>query len=229
MKQKDIEARLSKLQDENPQDPEIYELLVQLTANMLRSQNWLLADIDFDNVSHDVAADLYMYVYTQKYHIEFWRAMAYRLIKFCHVKKQRKIAMTQVFDTYNDPTRRELIFKTCTSYTNSYEKEAAVAENKAYLSDIRLVIEEVLNNSKFNKSSSDYLNLYTSVCLSLLKGEDTYYHLNEGLHPYVRILVESVKQKIFNSGLFSASANFDVFANPLYKNALIPDLSYLET
>ena len=161
MKQKDIEKRLNYLQDTDRTSPEIYELLVELTGNMLKSQNWLLSPIDFDNVTHDVAAELYMKVANGTYTIKFWKAMAYRLIKFTYVKKQRKIAMTQIFDTEHDPVKKEMIYQTCASCINDNEKDMIVSENRAFLANMRTIIENVMKNSKFNPNSSEYLALCT--------------------------------------------------------------------
>ena len=227
MKQKDIEKRLNELQDTDRTNPEIYELLVELTGNMLKSQNWLLSPIDFDNVTHDVAAELYMKVADGTYTIKFWKAMAYRLIKFTYVKKQRKIAMTQIFDTEHDPIRKEMIYQTCASCINDNEKDMIIAENKAFLSDIKQVILSVLNNSKFNSNSSEYLGLYASVCLTLLYNEDKYFHVSDSIKPYVHILAQQVKSQIADSGMFSMDAQYDFMCSPEFDNALMPNLEFL--
>ena len=227
MKQKDIEKRLNELQDTDWTNPEIYELLVELTGNMLKSQNWLLSPIDFDNVTHDVAAELYMKVADGTYTIKFWKAMAYRLIKFTYVKKQRKIAMTQVFDTERDPIRKEMIYQTCASCINDNERDMVVSENKAFLLDIRALIESTMNNSKFNPNSSEYLALYTSVALSLLYNEDKFFHVPENLKPYVHILSQQVKSKIADSGMFNIDSQYDFMCSPEFDNALMPNLEFL--
>jgi hypothetical protein len=227
MKQKDIEKRLNYLQETDRTSPEIYELLVELTSNMLKSQNWLLNPIDFDNVSHDVAAELYMKVADGTYTIKFWKAMAYRLIKFTYVKKQRKVSMTQVFDTERDPIRKEMIYQSCASCINDNEKDMIISENKAFLLDMRLIIEEVMNNSKFNPNSSEYLGLYTSVVLSLLHNEDKYFHVSDNLKPYVHILSQQVKSKIADSGMFNTDSQYDFMCSPEFDNALMPNLEFL--
>lgn len=227
MRQKDIEIRLTQLQDEDPTNPEIYELIVQLTGNMLKSQGWILSPIDFDNVTHDVAADMFMKV-SSGYYIRTWKAFAYRLIKFCYVKKQRDLANPQIFDTNFDPTRREAIYRTCTSYLDSFERDREIVENKQFFSDIQSIIKDVILNSKFNENNSNFLALYTSVILTLLRNEDTYFHVSDGLKPYVHIFAQQVKKSIADSGIFTVSSDADIFINPLYKNALLPDLSYLE-
>lgn len=227
MKQKDIEKRLNYLQETDRTSPEIYELLVELTGNMLKSQNWLLSPIDFDNVSHDVAAELYMKVADGTYTIQFWKAMAYRLIKFTYVKKQRKVAMTQVFDTEFDPIKKEMIYQACASCINDNEKDMIISENKAFLSDIRVIIENVMKESKFNPNSSEYLGLYTSVALSLLYNEDKYFHIPDKLKPYVHILSQQVKSQIADSGMFNMDAQYDFMCSPEFDDALMPNLEFL--
>lgn len=227
MKQKDIEKRLNYLQETDRTSPEIYELLVELTGNMLKSQNWLLSPIDFDNVSHDVAAELYMKVADGTYTIQFWKAMAYRLIKFTYVKKQRKIAMTQVFDTEHDPIKKELIYQTCASCINDNEKDMMISENKAFLLDIKTIIESVMKESKFNANSSEYLGLYASVALSLLYDEDKYFHIPDKLKPYVHILTQQVKCQIADSGMFNMDSHYDFMCSPEFDSALMPNLEFL--
>lgn len=227
MTQKEIETRLTYLQEKDRTDPEIYELLVKLTGNMLKSQNWLLSPIDFDNVTHDVAAELFMKVYTGVYTVTYWRALAYRLLKFTYVKKQRQLAMTQTFVTGSDPIKKEELYRTCASCIMSNEREIAIAENKAYLSTLHKTILEVLRTSKFDEKSVEFLNLHTSVALSLLYNEDKFYHISDGLKPYVHILTEKVKKEISNSGFFSVPSPNNMMANPDFENALMPDIEFL--
>ena len=227
MTQREIEKRLTQLQAEDRTNPEIYELLVTLISNMLKSQNWLLSPIDFDNVAHDVAADLFMKVYNGTYTVEYWRAIAYKMIKFTYVKKQRKLAMTETFDTGGDPIKKEQLYKTCASCINDNGRAVAIAENKAFLKTIPQVIENIMKASKFNSNSAEYLSLYTSVVLSLLHNEDKYFHLREDLKPYVHILSQQVKEYILNSGFFSNDSQCDFMSSPNFDSALMPDLEFL--
>lgn len=227
MKQADIEKKLTKLQDEDPTNPEIYNLLVKLIRNMLISQNWLLSPMDFDNVVHDTAADIFMKVYNRVYHVELWRALAYRMLKLTYVKKQREISFSQVFETNNDPIVKEKIYNTCASYINDSEKEFAIAENKAYLRDMRKIIKQTLDESKFDENSVEYLSIYMSVCLSLLYNRDVYFHVSDAYKPFVHILSQNVKQKFSESDFFSISRKYDILGNPDFDNALVPDLEFL--
>ena len=227
MKQVDIEKRLSELQAEDRTNPEIYNLLVRLVGNMIISQNWLLAPIDFDNVTHDIAADIFMKVYNGTYTVEYWRALAYRMMKFTYIKKQRQIAMTQTFDINNDPIKKEQIYRTCASCVNTSAKELAIAENKAYLEGIGGVIRECMDESKFCSDSPEYLNIYMSVCLSLLYGEDKFFHVEDSYKPFVHLISQNVKQKFSDSGFFDLSREYDVVTNPDFSSALMPDLEYL--
>ncbi len=227
MKQVDIEKKLSELQAEDRTNPQIYELLVRLVGNMIISQNWLLAPIDFDNVTHDIAADIFMKVSNGTYTVEYWRALAYRMMKFTYIKKQRQLAMTQTFEIENDPIKKEQIYRVCASCVNTSAKELAIAENKAYLENIGGIIRECMEESKFDKDSPEYLSIYMSVCLSLLYGEDKFFHVDTPYLPFVHIITQNVKQKFSDSGFFDLSREYDVVSNPDFKDALMPDLEYL--
>ena len=192
---------------------------------MVIEQNWLLSPIDFDNVSHDVTADLFMKVYTGEYTVEYWRALAYRMIKFTYVKKQRQLAMSQVFEIGKDPIKKEQLYSACASCINMDERNRQIFENKEYLESLPKVILSVMKDSKFNPNSADFLALHTSVALSLLYDEYKYYHLKPSLRPYVHILTQQVKNEIANNGFFTNSD--DPMCNPDFENALIPDLEFL--
>ena len=227
MTQREIEKRLTQLQSEDRTNPEIYDLLVTLIGNMLKSQNWMLSPIDFDNVTHDVAADLYMKVYTGDYTVEYWRAIAYKMLKFTYVKKQRKLAMTETFDTGGDPIKKEQLYKTRASCINDNGRAVAIAENKAFLKTIPKVIDNIMKDSKFNTNSSDYMSLYTSVALTLLYNEDKYFHVKDDLKPYVHIIAQQVKEYIQDSGFFSINDQCDFMSSSNFDTALMPDLEFL--
>lgn len=219
MKNYEIEKRLTYLQDTDPTNPEIYELLVQLTGNLIISQKWNMSPADFDCVTHDVAADMFLKV-SQGYGIRVWKAFCYRLIKFCYVPKQRKITRHQVFDTRFDPLVREAIVSTFVSSGQSFSREVRVVENKTMLSNLHNVIEEVLDNSKFANRKSDRIALDISISLSLMHKKLVYFHLSDAVKPMLNMYVTQVRERIMSDLHIMDNEDLDVAYSSLYSSEL---------
>ena len=218
MKNSDIEKRLNILQDEDPTNPEIYELLVKLTGNLIMSQKWNMSPADFDCVTHDVATDMFLKV-SQGYYIRVWRAFCYRLIKYCYVPKQRKISNHQVFDIKSDPLAREAIINSFISSGNSFNKDATIVETRSMLSNMHDIIEEVLNGSKYANLSKERLALDMSISLSLIHKKPVYFHLSEDLKLVLNMYITKVKEILMDS-LRITNSNADIAFNSLYTNEL---------
>lgn len=219
MKNSDIEKRLNVLQDTDPTNPEIYELLVLLTGNLILSQKWNMSPADFDCVTHDVAADMFMKV-SSGYGIRVWRAFCYRLIKFCYVPKQRKITNHQIFDTNFDPIARESVINSFIASGSSFARDARLVENKDILSDVHSIIQGVLNKSKYANMPLERLSLDISISLSLLHKKLVYFHLDETLRPVLKMYVVQVQDEIANSLFIADNVNTDIAYNSLYTNEL---------
>ena len=219
MKNSDIENRLNLLQDEDPTNPEIYNLLVLLTGNLIMSQKWNMSPADFDCVTHDVATDMFLKV-SSGYEIRVWRAFCYRLIKFCYVPKQRKITNHQVFDTCLDPLAREATINSFISSGKSFSKDIRILENKFMLSDMHAIVSEVLNGSKYANSPKERLALDMSISLSLLHNKLVYFHLTDDLKLMLNMYVTKVKETLVNNIFATDPLNSDIAYNSLYTNEL---------
>lgn len=219
MKNSDIEKRLNYLQDTDPTNPEIYELLVQLTGNLIMSQKWNMSPADFDCVTHDVAADMFLKV-TQGYGIRVWKAFCYRLIKFCYVPKQRKITTHQIFDTRFDPLARDAIVNTFISSSSNFSRDIRVIENKTMLSNLHEIIKNVLDNSKYANKPTERIALDISISLSLLHKKLIYFHLTDDLKLSLNMYVTQVRENIMDSLFITDCEDLDVAYNSLYTSEL---------
>lgn len=195
MSNQEIMEKLNWYQDNDPTNNEVYELGVKLTENLIKSEKWNMQPIDFDNITHDVAADLYNIVSTQRYKITYWRAFVYRMLKLCYVPRQRKSMSPQIFDTQYDPVARQNLVETFVSGANPLE-HLNRTENRDLFGNIGRVVKSVLDNSKFANDPVKRLPLHISVALSLRENKLVYFHVTEDLKPFVNILVSRVMEII---------------------------------
>ncbi len=195
MNNQEIMDKLNWYQENDPANYEVYELCVNLTSNLIKSEKWNMQPIDFDNITHDVAADLYNIVSTQRYKITYWRAFVYRMLKLCYVPRQRKAMSSQVFDTKYDPVARQNLVETFVSGANSLESLNR-AENRDLFSNIGKIVKSVLDNSKFANDPVRRLPLHISVALSLRENKLVYFHITDDLKPFVNVLVSRVMEII---------------------------------
>lgn len=219
MKNNEIEKRLTALQDSDPTNPEIYDLLVKLTGNLIISQKWNMSPADFDCVTHDVAADMFLKV-SSGYYIRVWKAFCYRLIKFCYIPKQRKITGHQIFDTRFDPLCREAIINTFVSSGQNFTRETRVIENKTLLHNLHNVVVSVLNNSKYANKPFERMNLDISISLSLLNKKLVYFHLSDDLKPMLNMYVTQVREIIMGDIFIMDNDDLDIAYNSLYTSEL---------
>lgn len=219
MKNTEIEKRLNLLQDTDSTNPEIYELLVMLTGNLIMSQKWNMSPADFDCVTHDVAADMFMKV-SQGYGIRVWRAFCYRLIKFCYVPKQRKISRHQEFDTKFDPIARESIVRSFVSSSSNFAKETRIIENKTMLSNMHDIVRDVLDNSKYANRPAERMALDISISLSLIHKKPVYFHLTEELKYVLNMYITQVQETLIDNLRIMDNEDMNVSYNALYTSEL---------
>jgi hypothetical protein len=215
MNNQTIMEKLNWYQDNDPTNNEVYELGVKMTENLIKSEKWNMQPIDFDNITHDVAADLYNIVSTQRYKITYWRAFVYRMLKLCYVPRQRKSMSTQVFDTKYDPVAKQNLVESFVSGSNSLEGINR-AENRDLFSKIGKIVENILDNSKFANDPSKRLPLHISVALSLRENKLVYFHVTEDLRPFVNIFVSQVMEVVTEACRTTGDRDGGVAWNSLY-------------
>jgi hypothetical protein len=195
MNNQDIMTKLNWYQENDPTNSEVYNLGVNMASNLIKSEKWNMQPIDFDNITHDVAADLYNIVATQRYKITYWRAFVYRMLKLCYVPRQRKSMGQQVFDTKYDPISRQNLVENFVSNINPLEAQNR-AENRELFGNVSKIVKSVLDNSKFANDPVKRLPLHISVALSLRENKLVYFHITDDLKPFVNIFVSRVMEII---------------------------------
>lgn len=219
MNNKDIMEKLNWYQDNDPTNNEIYNLGVMMAGNLIKSEKWNMQPMDFDNITHDVASDLYNIVASQRYKITYWRAFVYRMLKLCYVPRQRKNMSTQIFDMNYDPVAKQNFVQTFVSDSN-YLAAQARAENRELFSNINKIVKTVLDNSKFANDPARRLPLHISLALSLRENKLVYFHITDDLKPFVNILLSQVMEVIIDACKIGASTNGEVAWSSLYASEL---------
>ena len=198
---KQTEEELTKLVNENRNNPEIYKKLHAITFNYLYNVLKPGSELyDYDTIACDIAADLFLRI-RKGAKIEYWLNYISRTLKMYYLKDYQKKNWSVVIDTTGSATLEEALQK-CFIDSSTRTNPINNSLNVIYLEQFEKILNTVLYNSKFNFNSKERLNLQISILLTLLNGKNTYFHIEEYLYPYIPILIAQLKTEIINSGLF---------------------------
>ena len=207
-----IEERITELVNTDIMNEEIYVLLKKLAYIYINQNKFTYGYNGIEDVCHDVAADVWMTVINGRV-IKSWMYYIGKMIKMSYVIQQRKIEH-EVIDTENDPNYRYNVKLMCASSSISCMEEFDNMERNLVLDNIGGMILGTMSKTKFKIGSREYLDLYTNVCINLLRELDNeeyiYFRLDPKLQPYVQIIIEQFKKDFRNSGFTdSISDNVD--------------------
>jgi len=198
---KQTEEELTKLVNENRNNPEIYKKLHAITFNYLYNVLKPGSELyDYDTIACDIAADLFLRI-RKGAKIEYWLNYISRTLKMYYLRDYQKKNWSVVIDTTGSATLEEAL-KQCFIDNSTNSSPINNSLNIIYLEQFEKILNKVLYNSKFNFNSKERVNLQISILLTLLKGENTYFHIEEYLYPYIPIIIAQLKTEIINSGLF---------------------------
>ena len=198
---KQTEEELTKLVNENRNNPEIYKKLHAITFNYLYNVLKPGSELyDYDTIACDIAADLFLRI-RKGAKIEYWLNYISRTLKMYYLRDYQKKNWSVVIDTTGSATLEEAL-KQCFIDNSTNSSPINNSLNVIYLEQFEKILNKVLYNSKFNFNSKERVNLQISILLTLLKGENTYFRIEEYLYPYIPIIIAQLKTEIINSGLF---------------------------
>lgn len=198
---KQTEEELTKLVNENRNNPEIYKKLHAITFNYLYNVLKPGSELyDYDTIACDIAADLFLRI-RKGAKIEYWLNYISRTLKMYYLRDYQKKNWSVIIDTTGSATLEEAL-KQCFIDNSTNSSPINNSLNVIYLEQFEKILNKVLYNSKFNFNSKERVNLQISILLTLLKGENTYFHIEEYLYPYIPIIIAQLKTEIINSGLF---------------------------
>lgn len=195
---KEIEEELTYLSKNDINNPQMYELLKQLAYIYIYQNKYVYGYSDVEAVCHDVAADTWMRLLSNKTEISHWMYYIGRSIKLSYVTKQRKIEH-EVIETDDNPELRREVISMCTGSHKSFSDDFNTLHKVSFLENIDALIRETLMHSKFKQESKEWLWLYTNISLSLYYDKPVYFRLPNSLKPYVTFLIKQFKQRFIKS------------------------------
>jgi hypothetical protein len=197
-----IEKRLTWLSENDPRNEEMYHLLKSIAGIYINQNKFVYGYNGVDDVCHDVASDVWMAVLNGK-KINAWIYYIGKMIKLTYVTKQKKLEH-EIINVEEDPSLKENVKRMCAASAMSCVKDFDDMQRRLMLENVPDMIRYTMNHSKFVKGTSEWLSVYTNVCINLLNDlnghERTYFRIKEDLVPYVGIIIEQFKKDFRNSG-----------------------------
>lgn len=197
-----IEARLNELVATDPRNEEIYHLLKRLAEIFINKNKYVYGYNGVDEVVHDVASDVWISVLNGK-KIYAWSYYIGKMIKLTYITKQKQIEH-EVINTIGDPDLEEGIINMCAGSSLSNIRQFDEMLSGLMLDNIDAMIRDVMKHIKFKEGTYEWLQLYTNVCINLVRSFDgeplKYFKLDESLEHYVPLIIEQFKEKFRNSG-----------------------------
>ena len=164
-------------QDKN--NPEIYNNLQKMIYMFLRRKQVGQSPREAEDVSYTFAGDLYMKILSGD-EIEYYLGYLERKHKEYFKEYYRMSRFNEPYDpSYDDSKLQEV-----QDYRN-YENRTL---NKVYLQDVNLIIDKILEKSKYRHNSKSYVNLKLSLALSLLNDRVVAFHLSKEEEEYLKFL-----------------------------------------
>lgn len=197
-----IEQRLTYLAENDPRNEEMYHLLKKLASIWIHQNKYTYGYSRIDEVIHDVAADTWMKVLNGT-KIYAWIFYIGKMIKFSYIPNQKKLEH-EVIDTTGRPDLEAGIINMCAGSAISNIKQFDEMLSEFMLDNIGPVISNVMKNTKYKEGTLEYMQIYTNVCINLVKDIDNEEHIkfriDEGIANYVEIVIEQFKKEFRSLG-----------------------------
>lgn len=201
-----IESRLNELVATDPTNEEIYYLLKRIAEIYINKNKYVYGYSGVNEVVHDVASDVWMAVLGGK-KIYAWSYYIGKMIKLTYVTRQKQIEH-EIINTNGDPDFEDGIINMCAGSSLSNIREFDEMLSGLMLDNIDSMIREVMRHTKFKENTIEWMQIYTNVCINLVRSFDNlelkYFRIDESIKHYVPIVIEQFKEKFRNSG-FSES------------------------
>ena len=190
----DLENQIKQMVAENPNNPDVFNKLYDLIYVHLKRTKYVNTDDESRNVALLFAEDLYMRI-LDGFPLQSYLGYIFK-VRIKYVKMYRKMYESEVFDINENSLLRETMFEL---FGNSGTTHRDYMEIDMYDSIDSLIslIDEILEHSCMYESyTSEYLNIRTSIVMSLITGEETKLFVDERLENYFRLMLVRVKEGI---------------------------------
>lgn len=190
----EYEVLIKKQVSEDVNNPEIYNNLQKMILMFLQRKKVCRCKQDYEDMSYLLAGDMYMQLLngeTFNYYLGYLEKIHRKYAQQYYKDHSSEFIYFDDSDNFND------LVGDLGSYDYNY------IDDKIYLEEIWRTIDIVMNNScKYDRMSKGYLNLRLSLVLSLLRGEETHFHLEPDQKYYLRLILTNfnsiVKKDLLN-------------------------------
>lgn len=184
----DVEKQIKELIAEDVSNPEIYDKIYKLMCMFLNYKKLVSDYSDVDNIALLAAEDLFLKL-QRGVVITSWIGYINRCYH-AYIRMWRKMSSTEIIDVTTDRKLEEAIIEMCSasSSSESIRQDYNRIYDYEYLENIPKIVERVLGSSKYIKDTSEYLNAYLSILLSLQKHEYISYNQTEDNKRYTRLI-----------------------------------------
>lgn len=193
MRLTDYEVEIKNRISQNREDPEIYNLLQELSYRFLLRKKVCKSLKDAEDISYVIAGDTFMKIRdgeTYSYILGYLERIYKGYIRD-HYQNSTDVISLDSSDRAHD------IFGWSTAMYD-FNK----LDNKIYLERFDSIIDEVMEDScKYKIGSTSYLNLKLSLVLSLIRDQVSPFHLSSEETFYLRLIIPNVYARIKDDGI----------------------------
>lgn len=185
------EELIKELVSKDRSNPEIYVMLKDMTLIFLYRKHACDYKEEYEDIAHTIATDMYMKIYAE--HVTYNHYLGYlNSVYKRYIQKYREEISTSL--SYEEIAGTALLNKTVIE--NPFSK----INNKVYLEDINTIIDKLMSRfCKYDAWSCAFNNLKLSLILTILRGEETSFHLNAEQSAYLGLLISKFKEEVINA------------------------------
>lgn len=189
MRMYDKESSVKQRLKENVRDESVFNDLKDIAEFVLRQHGFCRNSLEYDELSIMIAEDVWMSFIDGEPidHIFGWID---RRLPMYGRKYYTSQSFIQLDDILLDLSQKP-----------HWMKEYSLVINKIYLEEIYRVAEEVIHKHSRFKSEKSNRNLMISLLLSIIRDEETYFHLTDEEKPIIHLLMISFYQNILRHGI----------------------------
>ena len=199
---KKADEELVQLVENNPCDERIYQLLHDITFNYLFNVlNPGSIYYDYETIAWDLAADLFLRI-RKGTRISHFVSYISHVLKSYYLRYYENNNWSIIIDPAMDDNLDKAIRECCGGTKADDNDRIENVLTGIYFSQFESIIEKKKKKTKFNYTSKDRLNVEISVLLTLNKGKEIYFRIDDALRPYIRIIITKIKDKLVLDGIF---------------------------
>jgi len=177
---------------ENRNNPEIYNNLYSLIYRFLLRKKVCRSSSDANEIACDMTSDLYFKI-TKGFDCDHIFGYLEKIYHNYISRFYRSLREVISLDT-SDLTKDIIYNRSFTDYED--------AINKVYLSDISKVVDHVMENScKYKIGSKSYENLKISLIISMIRGKEFSFHLDNEQEFYLKLIITNFKNHVLEDKL----------------------------